>query len=190
MSRINCGALLLVLAITATAIDAAQPREERIALDQAAQAIRQKNYQDAYAHYRALALDPGATPSRAADSLKAAIECLEELARGEEADALRDATIAAHNDQWRVLLATAQTLAETTHTGYIIDGKFLREWAPNHKGQFVYCFRSRDRVLAACGFRGPGGAELAREGNRPCRPSRAAPRIRSDSSHGKGARRN
>ena len=97
-----------------------RPNHARNVLDQAAQAIRQKNYQDAYAHYRALALDPGVAPSRAADSLKAAIECLEQLARGEEVDELRDATIAAHNDQWRVLLAAAQTLAEKTHAGYII----------------------------------------------------------------------
>src|SRR6266403_2614192 len=124
MCRITWGALVLGLATTATAIDAAEPRDER--RERASQAFRLKNFKDAYADYRALALDPGEAPARAGDSLKAAIECLEELARVDEVDELRDAAIAAHKDQWRLLLAAAQTLFEKTHGGSLVGGKFQR----------------------------------------------------------------
>jgi hypothetical protein len=151
MVRITWGSLLLGLAITTVANESVRP--PAAPGDRAARAIREKNDKDFYALHRAIAIDPAASPSRAAESLKAAMACLNRLARGDEVDELRDASLAAHKDQWPLLLAAAQSLAEGHHSGDLIGGKFFRGWRISRTGKSVDCVE-RDRVLASWRTRG------------------------------------
>src|SRR5262249_26599475 len=61
------------------------------------------NFQDAYAGYRALALDSKTEPDRVGADLKRAIECLVHLGRIDEVDSFRDGVVAVHQSNWRLL---------------------------------------------------------------------------------------
>ncbi len=83
------------------------------------------NFKDAYDGYRRLALNPKTPPARVGTDLSQAIICLQNLGRQDEIDAFREAVIAVHQRNWRLLQAAAEsylTLAE--HFGSIVAGKF------------------------------------------------------------------
>src|SRR5262249_41110778 len=67
------------------------------------------NYKEAFEGYRRLALDPATEPVRVGGDLTRAIECLVHLGRLDEVDAFRDAVIAVHKDNWRLLQAAAES---------------------------------------------------------------------------------
>ena len=146
MSKMLSMTLLLGLPALAALLMAAVPtRASR--RDRAEKASQQGNYKDAYEGYRALALDPEDDRARAGEDLKAAIECLGPLGRVDEADDFRDAVLAAHPKDWRLLMAAAQTLADGEHFGFIVAGKFSRG---GHRGGGRYvtsAARDRNRAL-------------------------------------------
>jgi len=139
-------ALLVGLPAAAALLLAAIPaRGDR--RDHAARAFQQGNYKDAYDAFRALALDPADDPGKVGPDLKAAIDCLRPLGRLDEVDDLRDAAVAAHGKNWRLLLVAAQTLADGEHYGFLVAGKFSRG---NHRGGGRYvgtAARDRGRAL-------------------------------------------
>ena len=105
------------------------------------------NWNDAYVLYAPLALDPETDPKLVAEDLQHALECLSRLSRVDEMDDFREKVIAAHPDNWRVLLAAARSFRENSYSyGYLVAGKFYRG---NHRGggQYVYV-AERDRVRA------------------------------------------
>jgi alpha-2-macroglobulin len=108
----------------------------------------QGNFKDAYEDYRRLALDPKAQPDRVGGDLDRAIECLVKLGRVGEVDALREAAVAAHPQNWRLLQAEAASyLNDAQHFGSIIAGKFERG-DRRGGGRFVGSYeRDRSRAL-------------------------------------------
>jgi alpha-2-macroglobulin len=108
----------------------------------------QGNYKDAYEVYRTLTLDAKTEPERVGTDLNRAVECLRQLGRVDEADAIREAAIAVHHANWRLLQAAAESyLGDSDHSGFIIAGKFKRG---GHRGggQYVGSYeRDRSRAL-------------------------------------------
>src|SRR5262249_14733404 len=104
------------------------------------------NYKDAYEGYRRLALDAKAEPAGVGGALTRAIQCLGQLGRTDEVDAFRDAVIAAHRDNWRLLQDAAVSLLDGEHHGFIVAGQFHRG---QHRGggRYVGSYE-RDRARA------------------------------------------
>jgi alpha-2-macroglobulin len=103
------------------------------------------NYKDAYEGYRGLALDPKTDPKLVGTDLNRAIQCLDKLGRLDEVDGFREAVVAVHRANWRLLQAAAESyLRENQRTGTIVAGKFHR--ARQHEtGRYVGAFE-RDRA--------------------------------------------
>src|SRR5262249_37379603 len=73
---------------------------------------------------RRLVLDAKTDPVRVGGDLPKAIHCLVSLGRNDEVDALREAVIAAHRDNWRLLQAAAESFLGGEHSGFIVAGQF------------------------------------------------------------------
>src|SRR6266542_1470154 len=84
------------------------------------------NFKDAYEGLRKLALDPQNGGSEVGKDLELAINCLQRLGRVDEIDEFREAIIAAHKSNWRLLATAAETYVKVEHYGYIVAGKFER----------------------------------------------------------------
>src|SRR5207248_5763187 len=61
---------------------------------------------------RKLALDPNDDPMKVGSDLELAVTCLRNLGRVDEIDDFREAVIAAHAKNWRLLKAAANSYAE------------------------------------------------------------------------------
>lgn len=118
--------------------DADRPRAQK--------AFQQGNFKDAYEGLRELALNPRCDPRAVGGDLRMAIQALQRLNRTSEIDALREAVIAVHQENWRLLWTAAQTYLEVPHQGFIIGGKFER--GPHRGGGQVANAQERDRVRA------------------------------------------
>ncbi len=104
------------------------------------------NFKDAYEGLRPLALDPKNDGAEVGNDLTLGLACLQNLGRVDEIDDFREAVIAAHKDNWRLLETAAQSLAQGQHAGTIVAGKFYRG---QHRGnaRFVGTME-RDRTRA------------------------------------------
>jgi uncharacterized protein YfaS (alpha-2-macroglobulin family) len=110
--------------------------------------FQQGNYKDAYEGYQRLALDPKTEPDRVGADLTRAIECLVKLGRDDETDAFREAVIAVHPGNWRLLQAAAEGyLNDPQHFGFIVAGKFHRGGHHRVGGRYVGSYE-RDRSRA------------------------------------------
>src|SRR5262245_21819231 len=104
------------------------------------------NYKEAFEGYRRLAIAPETEPDRVGGDLTRVIECLEQLGRLDEVDAFRDAVIAVHKDNWRLLQAAAESFLNNPHFGFVVAGAFHRgqhRGGGRHVGSY-----ERDRALA------------------------------------------
>jgi uncharacterized protein YfaS (alpha-2-macroglobulin family) len=119
------------------------PAESRTEADAAYKA---GNYRDAWALYRKLALDPQDDPKLVGRDLARGVQMLQRLAREDEVDAFREAVVAAHDKNWRLLQGAADSVSRDAHYGYMIGGEFHRG---NQRGggEYVACL-ARDRVRA------------------------------------------
>src|SRR5262249_5775349 len=103
------------------------------------------NFKDAYEGYRRLALDPKTEVDRVGTDLRQAVQSLLRLGRADEIDDFREAVVAVHPANWRLLQAAALSYAfDDQHIGAIVAGKFHRG-QQRKGGRFVSCFE-RDRV--------------------------------------------
>jgi hypothetical protein len=106
------------------------------------------NWKDAYEGLRKLSLDPQAEPTEVGKLLETGVLCLQRLGRSDEIDEFREAIIAVHKGNWRLLEAAATSYAnpQIEHYGYIVAGKFYRG---HHRGggKIVNTWQ-RDRVRA------------------------------------------
>jgi len=102
------------------------------------------NFRDAWELYRKLALDPQDDPKLVGRDLQRCVQTLQRLAREDEVGAFREAVIAAHAKNWRLLRTAADSLSRDVHYGYLIAGVFHRG---NQRGggEYVGCV-ARDRV--------------------------------------------
>ena len=80
---------------------------------------RDGNYAEAYEGFRELACDPRTDPDLVGSDLTHAVGCLRRLNRNTETDAVREAAVAAHPANWRLLRAAAQSLFGDVHYGFI-----------------------------------------------------------------------
>jgi uncharacterized protein YfaS (alpha-2-macroglobulin family)/tetratricopeptide (TPR) repeat protein len=137
-------ALLLGLAWWFTT--AIAQREQSSPLPTAMQLYKDGNYREAYEALRKLALDGDTTSTDLSTILQTAISCLQQLNRSDEIDEFREAAVAAHPDDWRLLMAVAQSYINVDHYGFVIGGEFHRG---QHRGggKMVQSI-ARDRVRA------------------------------------------
>ena len=93
-----------------------------------------------------ITLDPNDDPKLVGRDLQQAVQCLTQLGRVEEIDAFREAVIAVHKDNWRLLQAAAMSyVSDAVHFGFIVAGEFHRGQHPGG-GQYAGSFE-HDRVV-------------------------------------------
>jgi uncharacterized protein YfaS (alpha-2-macroglobulin family) len=109
-------------------------------------AFSQGNYKDAYD-----GLSPRLTGGKDTDDITGdfnlCVNALNSLGRTDEIDAFREKVVAAHSNDWQVLLAVAQSYRDQMHFGVIISGEFHRGNNRNRDGKWVSSVE-RDRVRA------------------------------------------
>lgn len=120
--------------------------EQQTQREQLMKAYQAGNYKDAYTGYRKLVLDPQADKLQIGQDLNFSLSCLQQLARVEEMDEFREAAIAVHSGNWRLLEAAAESYINYEHYGFMVAGKFYRG---NKRGGGKYVSsQQRDRVRA------------------------------------------
>ncbi len=111
-------------------------------------ALKAGNFKDAYENgFSKLAVDPHDDPAKVSDDLTSGITCLRSLGRSDELDGFREAAIAAHGGNWRLLQSAAQTYLTGENYGFIVAGKFYRGNHRGNDGKQVMTIE-RDRIRA------------------------------------------
>ena len=75
------------------------------------------NFKDAYNELRKKCLDPKADRMQVGKDLQLGITALQRLGREDEADEFREAVIAVHKNNWRLLETASQSYQNTQHDG-------------------------------------------------------------------------
>lgn len=109
-------------------------------------AFKDGNYKVAYDGLRELVLDPKTDAAKVAADYTLAVQALTNLGREAESDDFREAAVKAHEKNWRLLQAAAESLSQANSHGYIVAGKFSRGWRRGG-GRYV-ATAPRDRVRA------------------------------------------
>jgi uncharacterized protein YfaS (alpha-2-macroglobulin family) len=129
------------LAPAAFAQDATLPAREPLV-----QAFRDGNYQEAYDGLQRLLVAANTNTATIGDDLSTAVQCLRQLNRSDEVDALLEQVAAAHPKSWQTQAAVANQYNSIEHYGYMIGGEFHRG---QHRGEGrVVNSADRDRVRA------------------------------------------
>jgi len=142
----SAAAIVLISAVVLlpAAEDGADRADRRA---RAAKLLGQGNYKEAHDIFSRLALDPSDGPKDVPEDLNHAIACLRQLNRVNEIDAFREAVIAAHGKNWRLLQAAAKSYMAGPHYGVIVAGDFKRGPHRGGRARWVNSFE-RDRVRA------------------------------------------
>jgi hypothetical protein len=147
MTKVLCGLVPLgALMMSMSGAGGMEPASQDAARQRLQSAHRAGNFKDAYDGLRELALDPKCDPRKVGEDLHMAIQSLQRLNRVSEIDAFREAVIAVHKANWRLLWRAAHTYQEVPHQGFIISGKFER--GQHRGGGQVANAMERDRVRA------------------------------------------
>lgn len=118
-----------------------QSERERLAA-----AYKAGNYRDAYEGYKQLLLAEKSPSDDAPSDLALACYCLSPLGRIEELDDLLEAVITKYGDDWELLTKAGEIYHQTTHSGFLVGGKFYRG---SHRGGGRYVSsEQRDRIRA------------------------------------------
>ena len=147
ITRLLC--CLMVLGIVGGPLRAAagvEPAGHQARRDQLHQIFRDGNFKDAYEGFRQLALDPADGVLKVGEDLEMATQCLQQLNRVDEIDEFREAVIALHKENWRLLWAAARNYMNVDHQGFTIAGEFHR--GPHRGGGEVVNAAERDRIRA------------------------------------------
>ncbi len=132
-----------ILSLAVIAADAPLPANLR---EDMRKTFQQGNFKDAYEGYHKMTSDPQNDPRQVGNDLSMAIQCLQQLNRVEEIDALLEETVKIHKDNWRLLQTAAQQYMQIPHHGFIVAGKFVR--GNKRGGGRVVNAVERDRVRA------------------------------------------
>jgi len=158
---LGAGAILAAIAfgIVAARADKQEKQDEKQTVDHKAlrEALTKKhndgNYKDAYEGLRKLALDADNDPKLVGKDLDLALSCLRRLGRLEDIDEFREAVIAKHSKNWRLLETAALSFRSSDYRayneryGYVVGGKFHRGPKRGGVGKYVNTMQ-RDRVRA------------------------------------------
>src|SRR3954466_10341986 len=140
--------LTLALALSAVAVTSKTGTDSAVPpLDQLLKLQADGNQKDAYDGLRRFVLEKKDAP--AADLVKAfnaAVTCLPALNRSDELDEFREKAIAAHKNDWLLLMAAAHSYLTFDHFGYMIAGEFSR--GQHRGGGKVVNATAPDRVRA------------------------------------------
>ncbi|CAB1063605.1 alpha-2-macroglobulin domain protein [Olavius sp. associated proteobacterium Delta 1] len=138
--------LIIILALAAAANCWAGQAGHELIRKQAIQAYHDGNWKDAYLLYQQLCLEAANDPKLIGNDLLQAWQCLRNLNRLSELDTFREAVIAKHFNNWRLLRAAAASYSQNNHWGYTVAGEFHRG---QHRGGGRYANAiQRDRVRA------------------------------------------
>ncbi len=113
---------------------------------QAERLHRDGNWREAFELWQQLALEAADKSAQPGQDLALAVQCLANLNRADESDALRERFAAAHAGHWRALAAVAESFADADHYGSIVAGEFRR--GPQRGGGRYANSVERDRVRA------------------------------------------
>lgn len=114
--------------------------------DAAQKLLMDGNFKDAYDIFQSLATNSKTEAAAVGNDLTRAVDCLANLGRIDEAEALIEKSVAAQAKNWRLLRAAAQNYQRIEHFGFMIAGKFERGHRRG-QGKYVSSF-DRDRVRA------------------------------------------
>jgi alpha-2-macroglobulin len=115
------------------------------ARQQARKLMEEGNFRDALTLFRELTLDDEAGDSReVAEDFRRAVSCLQQLNETSQIDPYREDVVAAHEGDWVVLAAVAQSYTTVDHQGFMIAGEFRR--GQHRGGGKVVNAIERDRV--------------------------------------------
>jgi len=123
----------------------ANPQQFR---QQAQKTFSDGNFAEAYQMYRRLALSPKEQGQFVQQDLRQSIQCLQQLNRVDEIDALLEQTAEVHDAQWRGLWGVAQNYMDVDHRGFIVAGEFTRGRKRGNQGGKPVSAEERDRVRA------------------------------------------
>ncbi|MEX2092463.1 MAG: alpha-2-macroglobulin, partial [Pirellulales bacterium] len=104
------------------------------------------NFKEAYDGLRRLVVAPNGNNATIDQDLSTAVQCLRQLNRVDEVDALLEQTAAAHSKSWQALAAVANEYSGIEHYGYLIGGEFHR--GQHRGGGRIVHATARDRVRA------------------------------------------
>jgi alpha-2-macroglobulin len=136
----------LLLGSLAWCTAAIAQREEVQSLATTMQLYKDGNYGEAYDALRKIALDDDSDSADLSTIIQTAISCLQRLNRVNEIDEFREGAVDAHADDWRLLMAVAQSYIEVEHHGFLIGGEFQR--GQHRGGGRIVRATARDRVRA------------------------------------------
>src|ERR1700676_2991807 len=103
--------LALIVGVAFSWLVAAETPPQQARRDGLMKAYHAGNYKDAYDGLRQLALDPKDDRFQVGTDLDTAVHALRNLGRSDESDDFREAVIAVHKLNWRLLEAAAQSYA-------------------------------------------------------------------------------
>ena len=104
------------------------------------------NWRDAFEAYQRLSLDErNEGPALAAD-FGQGMQSLQQLQQFGEIDDFRNDVLEVHSDDWRLLVAVAQSLQNGPQYGFLVGGEFVR--GPQRGGGSHVTTQERDRVRA------------------------------------------
>jgi len=143
---LSCASMLAAVLLGGLAMAADPPGGNQAEREKLRQTIKQGNFKDAYEGLRKIALDPADDPRLVGEDLSMGTQCLQRINRVGEIDDFREAVIAVHKDNWRLLWAAARNYMEVDHHGFIIAGKFER--GQHRGGGRMVNALERDRMRA------------------------------------------
>ncbi len=104
------------------------------------------DWRDAFEIYEKLVRDDQNQGRTLAQDLRQSVQCLRNLQQFGKVDAFREDAGALHDDDWRLLVAAAESLQDGANHGFIVGGEFIRGDARGG-GRYVMSIE-RDRVRA------------------------------------------
>ena len=114
--------------------------------DAAMKLYRDGNYAEAYDELHRLVLAKNTNREALYNVVNAAVQCLTQLNRLDEADAFLEEAVTARPNEWWLLTDAANVYLNTTHYGFMVGGEFHR--GPHRGGGRVVNATARDRVRA------------------------------------------
>ncbi|MGQ9820762.1 MAG: MG2 domain-containing protein [Thermogutta sp.] len=112
----------------------------------AEQLLQEGNFREAYDIFSRLLASPAEDARAVCEDLPRAWQCLAQLNRTNEIDALIEKSVEAQSRNWRFLAAAAELYRQLPHQGFLIAGEFQR--GPHRGGGEVVNSFQRDRVRA------------------------------------------
>ncbi|MFH2002010.1 MAG: MG2 domain-containing protein [Planctomycetota bacterium] len=139
--------LLSASLIFTGAVSMQDPSSQESLRQKAQQCVRDGNYKDAFDSFEKLVLSANDDPTQAGSDLAQAIQCLQNLGRTHETDALRDKALDVHSRNPLFLRSAALTFLNGEHYGEVIAGDFYRGGYKGSGQQVSSMERDRIRAL-------------------------------------------